>query len=234
MDINSLHEHNREAYRKVMQHFNEGHQKACVVHATGTGKSYVIAAVADHFKNILVVAPNNYVIAQVQSTIDRNDVDYTTYQQLRRDMLKQRTYSRSYDLIVFDEFHRTGAKQWAKGVQYIMELNDNARIFGTSATPIRYLDNGRNIAEELFDGQVMSTITIQDAWVRGILISPVYIISLEDFNEVHKDMLAKINSEYIPDDKRPPLLRQLYTAQQAWEKSGGVPGVIRENISQWA
>lgn len=30
--------HNREAYEKVMAHF-ENHQRAAIVHATGTGKS---------------------------------------------------------------------------------------------------------------------------------------------------------------------------------------------------
>ena len=37
--------HNREAYEKVMAHF-ENHQRAAIVHATGTGKSYCIAAIA--------------------------------------------------------------------------------------------------------------------------------------------------------------------------------------------
>lgn len=231
MNPDTLYPHNREAYEAVMNHFNSGNQKACIVHATGTGKSYVIGAVADHFKKVLVVAPNNYVIAQVQSAVDREDVDYTTYTQLMMDADKGYVDSHSYDLIVFDEFHRTGAKRWAEGVQHIMRQNPNSKIFGTSATPIRYLDNGRDIAEELFDGEVMSTITVQNAWVKDILVPPVYVIALENFNKIKEDCLQKINSEYIPDKERPAMLQWLETAQQAWDKSGGVPGVIRKYVN---
>ncbi len=230
MDINKLYPHQLEAYQAVMNHFDGGNQKACVVLATGTGKSYIIAAVALHFRRVLIVAPNNYVISQVQSKVDRNDVDYITYQQLMIDTDRQKVYPYRYELIVFDEFHRTGAKRWGEGVQYIMKLNPEARIFGTSATPIRYLDNGRDIAEEIFEGQVLSTLTVQDAWVRGILVPPVYVVSIEDFGKVKTDCVEKINSEYIPDEERQNMLLQLEAAQQAWNKSGGVPGVIRDNI----
>ena len=231
MNPDTLYPHNREAYEAVMNHFDSGNQKACIVHATGTGKSYVIGAVADHFSKVLVVAPNNYVIAQVQATVEREDVDYITYTQLMMDADKGHDDNNSYDLIVFDEFHRTGAKRWAEGVQHIMQRNPGAKVFGTSATPIRYLDNGRDIAEELFDGQVMSTLTVQDAWVQGILVPPVYIIALENFNKIKEDCLLKINSEYIPAEERPGMLQQLETAQLAWDQSGGVPGIIQDNIS---
>ena len=230
MDINSLHEHNREAYQKVMHHFNEGHQKACVVHATGTGKSYIIGAVATHFNKILVVAPNNYVISQVQSTVSRDDVYYITYMQLMSDADNKSTSADGYDLIVFDEFHRTGAERWSEGVRHVLHQNPEARIFGTSATPVRYLDNGRDMAEELFDGQVVSTLTVQDAWVRGILLPPVYTMAIEDFNTISKDCLDKINSGYILEDERPELFRQLEAAQKSWDLAGGVPGVIRDSI----
>lgn len=231
MNINTLYPHNREAYEAVMNHFDSGNQKACIVHATGTGKSYVIAAVADHFKKVMVVAPNNYIIAQVQGTVDRNDVDFTTYTQLLFDAEAGKINKEQYDLIVFDEFHRTGAKRWAEGVQHVMQLNPDAKIFGTSATPIRYLDNGRDIAEELFEGQVMSTLSVQDAWIQKILIPPVYVIGLDSFSKIKEDCLQKINSGFIPAEGRQGMLQQLEIAQQAWDQSGGVPGIIRDNIS---
>lgn len=230
MDPQKLYPHNREAYEAVMEHYVCGHKKACVVHATGTGKSYIIAAVADHFGRTLVVAPNNYVIEQVKSTIADDGVDYITYQQLLKDTDSRKSFRDRYDLVVFDEFHRTGAKRWSEGVQYLMKQNPEACIFGTSATPIRFLDNGRDIAEELFGGQVLSTLTVQDAWVRGILEPPVYILSVEDFNTVRTECIDRINSEYIPKSEKPELLRNLQTAQQLWELSGGVPGIIRNNI----
>lgn len=224
-------EHNRTAYEAVMKHYVSGHRKACVVHATGTGKSYIIAAVTAHFGRTLVVTPNNYVIAQVKSVVKDADVDYTTYHQLMMDAENKNRAFTEYDLFVFDEFHRTGAERWAEGVQYILKLNPEACVFGTTATPVRYLDNGRNMADELFEGQVMSTLTVQDAWVRGILVPPVYVMAIEDFSKVYKENLQKINSAYIPDEERPELIRQLESAQQAWDMAGGVPGIIRDNLS---
>ena len=36
-----LFEHNRKAYEAVKKEFSEGVQRTCVVHPTGTGKSYI-------------------------------------------------------------------------------------------------------------------------------------------------------------------------------------------------
>ncbi|MBO5741017.1 MAG: DEAD/DEAH box helicase family protein, partial [Bacteroidaceae bacterium] len=111
MDINSLHEHNREAYQKVMQHFNEGHQKACVVHATGTGKSMIITAVSDHFERVLILTTNMFTIEQVDETFKKYSPERTVeptfmiYQALLQQMRDDVDYSQAFDLIIFDEFH---------------------------------------------------------------------------------------------------------------------------------
>ena len=69
--------HNRKAYEKVMDHF-ENHQRAAIVHATGTGKSYCIAAIASHFSKVLVMAPNNFVLNETQKVCN-DAVEFRTY-----------------------------------------------------------------------------------------------------------------------------------------------------------
>ena len=92
MDINSLHEHNREAYQKVMQHFDAGHQKACIEHPTASGKSFIITAVSDHFSRVLIVAPGTFVLGQVKSTIEAESPErelvpeYMTYAAIMKGM----------------------------------------------------------------------------------------------------------------------------------------------------
>ncbi|MEI3148229.1 MAG: DEAD/DEAH box helicase family protein [Merdibacter sp.] len=54
------------------------------------------------------------------------------------------------DLIILDEFHRAGAAEWSKGVNRLIELYPEAMLLGLSATHIRYLDNQRDMADELF------------------------------------------------------------------------------------
>ena len=120
MDINTLHEHNREAYQKVMQHFNEGHQKACIEHPTASGKSYVITAVSDNFRRVLIVATGTFMLEQVKSTIESESPereiapDYMTYAAIMKGKQVGTDYSNLYDLIVLDEYHHLGAEAWAR------------------------------------------------------------------------------------------------------------------------
>lgn len=47
------------------------------------------------------------------------------------------------DYIILDEFHRCGATEWSKGVERILAVKPDAKVSGTSAAPIRYLDSFR-------------------------------------------------------------------------------------------
>jgi len=73
------------------------------------------------------------------------------------------------DYIILDEFHRVGAKAWGTDVRNLLEAYSDTPILGLSATNIRYLDNQRNMADELFDGNVVSEMALGEAIVRGIL-----------------------------------------------------------------
>ena len=55
-----------------------------------------------------------------------------------------------------------------------------------SATAIRYLDNQRNMADELFDGNIVSEITLGEAILRGILNTPKHVISVFAYQEDYK------------------------------------------------
>lgn len=82
------------------------------------------------------------------------------------------------DFIVLDEFHRTGAEQWQIGVQNLLNFYADVPLLGLSATNIRYLDNQRDMADKLFDGNVASEMTLGEAIVRGILNPPKYVLSV--------------------------------------------------------
>ncbi|MCD8338215.1 MAG: Helicase associated domain protein [Lachnospiraceae bacterium] len=80
--------------------------------------------------------------------------------------------------IILDEFHRCGAQMWGQGVQKLLSIFPDTPILGLSATNIRYLDNQRDMAEELFDGNIASEMTLGEAIVRGILNPPKYVLSV--------------------------------------------------------
>ena len=87
------------------------------------------------------------------------------------------------DYIVLDEFHRCGAEMWGKGVQAVLGTYSTVPVLGLSATNIRYLDNQRDMADELFDGNVASEMTLGEAIVRGILNPPKYVLSVFQYQK---------------------------------------------------
>ena len=48
-------------------------------------------------------------------------------------------------LVILDEMHRAGALSWGKAVKYVLHENNTAKVVGLSATPIRFLDNNRDM-----------------------------------------------------------------------------------------
>ncbi len=234
MDINSLHEHNREAYQKVMQHFNEGHQKACVVHATGTGKSMIITAVSDHFERVLILTTNMFTIEQVDETFKKYSPERTAeptfmiYQALLQQMRDDVDYSHAFDLIVFDEFHHGGAEEWGKAVNWIIEQNPSAKVLGTSATAIRHSDGGRDMGDELFDGNVVSTLSLGEAWARKVLMAPYYIMAVEDSEEFYNDFIRKIEESNLLEDKKAHYREMAKNVKDNYEMEPNAPEIIRK------
>lgn len=237
MDINTLHEHNREAYQKVMQHFNEGHQKACVVHATGTGKSMIISAVSDHFERVLILTTNMFTIEQVGETFKKYSPERTVeptfmiYQALLQQMRDDVDYSHAFDLIVFDEFHHGGAEEWGKAVNWIIEQNPSAKVLGTSATAIRHSDGGRDMGDELFDGNVVSTLSLGEAWARKVLMAPYYIMAVEDSEEFYNDFIRKIEESNLLEDKKAHYREMAKNVKDNYEMEKNAPEIIRKWLS---
>lgn len=64
------------------------------------------------------------------------------------------------DYIILDEFHRCEAEVWGQGVQNLLACYLDAKLLSLSATHIRYLDNQRDMADELFDGNIASEVTL--------------------------------------------------------------------------
>ena len=218
--------HNREAYEKVMAHF-ENHQRAAIVHATGTGKSYCIAAIASHFSKVLVMAPNNFVLNETQKVCNEG-VEFRTYASSIYDEVP----STGYDLIVLDEFHRAGAPEWGHGVKKIIAANPIAKILGTSATHIRYLDHERDMAEELFDGNIVSYLSLGLALKKNILPTPIYVSSLYSADEtIEKAKGAIRTSKYMEDGEKKTFLHRLAGISRSWSESHGVSPIIKKYFS---
>lgn len=105
-------------------------------------------------------------------------------------------YCKNIDLVIIDEFHRVGAEQWGKAVKDLIDalVNRNKYVLGLSATPTRYndktvlnqvhlseeerikLSKARNMADEVFGGNVVQGITLEEAVFSGVLPSFKYVL----------------------------------------------------------
>lgn len=218
--------HNEKAYKMVMWHFRD-HNKAAVVHATGTGKSYIIAAVVQHFNHPLIIAPNNFVLNETRKLCP----PYCEFETYASNMYKDEFDK--YDLIVLDEFHRSGAEKWGKGVNKLIEANPQAKLLGTSATHIRYLDNARNMADEIFDGNVVSHISLAEAIEQKLLPNPTYVTTLYTFQKTASELLKRVDeSNYTTDDRKDAARREIMGLAHNWDNAHGVPAIIRKYIKQ--
>lgn len=223
--LSSLLPHNRDAAEKVMDAFRTSNRVA-VVHSTGTGKSYIIAAVAENFEKPLVIAPNNFVLSETRKICPAGTEFQTYPSQLR----KETFLPGRHDLIVLDEFHRAGAKRWGKGIERLLAANPGAKILGTSATHIRYLDGERNMGDELFDGNVVSFLPLRDAISRGIIPNPVYVYSAYSLSDDAAIRRARILESAKDELWKKEQLKRLRKITEDWDNANGVPRIIRKYL----
>lgn len=225
-----LYSHNRTAYNKVMEAFGTK-DKVCIVHSTGTGKGYIAAEVAKNFKRVLIVVPNEYIQYHLEKLVSKN-VRFTFYHSM---LSKDFVMPHNLDLIILDEFHRAGAEKWGEKVRELLINNPKAKVFGTTATEIRYLDNGRDMAEELFDGNVVSRITLKDAWTDGILPIPVYVTGLYDLEpscRAFEGMVA--NSIRLNENARVEALKRVNSIRMDFRYADGVSEIIKKHFPKKA
>ncbi len=192
-----LFRHNEEAYKAVVSMLAE-RNKAAVVHPTGTGKSFIgFKLCYDNSDKIICwLSPSRYIyqtqlenLKEASGGYEPQNVKFYTYAKLM--LLSDEEFSAiKPDYIILDEFHRCGAEYWGMGVQKLLEMYPDTPLLGLSATAIRYLDNQRDMTDELFDGNIASEMTLGDAIVRGILDPPKYILSIfsyqKDLDEYEK------------------------------------------------
>lgn len=79
-------------------------------------------------------------------------------------------------------------KEWGRSVTKLLEAHSAAKLLDLSATSIRYLDNQRDMAQELFDGCIASEMTLGEAIARGILPTPRYVVGMYSYDDEIKKL----------------------------------------------
>ena len=231
----NLFEHNRTAYDKVCAMLAE-RGKAAVVHPTGTGKSFIAFKLAEDnpSSRVLWLSPSEYIFrTQLENlkracNVELSNISFLTYAKL---MLADSEAIKEYspDYIILDEFHRCGAEMWGKGVERLLSVFPHTPVLGLSATNIRYLDNHRDMADELFDGNIASEMTLGEAVVRGILTPPEYVLSIYSCSkdiEKYQTRIRKAKTKAMRDEAQ----KKLDALRRSLENAEGLDVMFQKHI----
>ena len=203
-----LFEHNEKAYRAAVR-MMEQYGKAAIVHPTGTGKSYIaFKLIEDNPEKVVIwLSPSKYIFKTQLESLKRNDPDFPlanvhfyTYAKLMCCTQAQldEIAAQKPAYIIFDEFHRAGAECWGESTVALLKLCPDAKFLGLTATNIRYLDNNRDMAEELFDSRVASNMTLGEAVVMGILPAPKYVTTVYQYQKALAKYQARVDNLRTP------------------------------------
>ena len=203
--------------------YEAGEDKALLISATGTGKTYASAFATREleFKKVLFLVHRNQIAKQalksyrkafdgkvsmgmVTGKYQDYDADFVfaTVQTLSKEDSLSRYKKEHWDLIIIDEAHHSSADSYKK----IMDYFTPKLWLGMTATPDKRDDNleGRNIYE-IFNHQIAYEIRLQNAMEEDLLCPFHYfgITDLEVIADAGKSSEEKVeNFRYLTSDER--------------------------------
>ena len=232
-----LYFHNQKAYDLAVNMLKDT-KKAAIVHPTGTGNSFIAFKLCeDHPDKIICwLSPSEYIFStqlenlyQATNGYKPNNIVFFTYAKLMG-MSKEEVQAIHPDYIVLDEYHRAGATYWQKGVEQLLFTYLDVPVLGLSATNIRYLDNQRDMAQELFDGKIASQMSLGEAIVRGILNPPKYVLSMYYYQntlEKYERRVKKTKSKVARDNAE----KCLEELRRTLEKAEGLDVIFKKHMT---
>lgn len=191
--------HNQRALDNAKKMFKSKNRVA-IIHPTGTGKGRIARKLMEENqdKKIIYFSPSLAINEQLEIDlakygISKRNIRIMTYQKLMK-MTPAEIKRLKSEYIILDEFHHCGAKEWGKVVNELLKNNEDAKVLGLSATPIRYTNSGiRDMAEEIFDNNIASEMSLEAAIAEGILNEPTYVTGLYEYEEMVKDLEKRIS-----------------------------------------
>ena len=231
-----LFEHNRIAYEAAVAMLAST-GKAAIIHPTGTGKSFIGFKLCEDSpeKTVLWLSPSEYIFKTQLEALKKasgyvpENIKFFTYAKLMN-LSEDEISDLHPDYTVLDEFHRAGAEMWGQGVQKLLNAYPDVPVLGLSATNVRYLDNQRDMADELFDGCIASEMTLGEAIVRGILNPPKYVLSIYSYQkdlERYERRVKTAKNKAVRDAAE----RYLEALRRALDKADGLDKIFSKHMT---
>lgn len=212
--------------RKILQH-NE--QRALLISATGTGKTYASAFAMRElgFKRVLFLVHRATLATQAKNSYQRvfgnavsmglvgagyhqygKDYVFATVETLNKDAHLQKYKPDEFDCIILDEAHHSSANTYQKVMQYFRPR----LLLGMTATPDKRTDNDANDnIYEIFHHQIAYEIRLQQAMEEDLLC-PFHYFGITDLSVVQdtkaKNILEEEFDKLICDERVKHIIEQ--------------------------
>ena len=213
---NSMQERFIANLRKILE---QGEERALLISATGTGKTYASAFAMRElgFKRVLFLVHRGQLARQTKKSYEKvfaksvtmglvgagyqeYDADYVfaTVQTLNRDEHLLRYEKDGFDCIVLDEAHHVPADTYQK----IMKHFTPKLWLGMTATPDKRDDHidGRNVYE-LFHHQIAYEIRLQQA-MKEKLLCPFHYFGITDVTMIGDEEKKKLDFGMLTSEER--------------------------------
>jgi type I restriction enzyme R subunit len=209
-----------EAIRRVSEAFQQGKRKALIVMATGTGKTRTVMSLIDVFmranqaRKILFVADRDALVEQAKTDgfehflpgepctrihtyqIEKTQRLYASTLQTLSNCFEQFS-SAFFDLIIFDEVHRSIFNKFNEVLQYF-----DGRMIGLTATPANYIDRDTFRAFDCTDGKPTYLYTYEQA------ITDKYLVDYSLYSARTKFQRQGIRGVDLSEEERNSLIEQ--------------------------
>lgn len=232
--MEQLHEHNQKTYENICRMYGEGIQRVAIVQPTGSGKSLLMAKLIEDNTNsrFFVLSTSHKINDQFKSKLDEETlkrIDFNIYCNMPN-MKQEMIESLQPDYIFLDEMHRALAKEWSKGINVLLNMYPDAKVLGLSATPIRYLDKCRNVAEELFNGNLACDMSLSQAILDGILPMARYVCGVYSYEKDTESLNKKIEKSCNSEEEKKELLKELKILKENLDKGHGVSDIFKKYV----
>lgn len=208
----------QEALASLNDLRKQNKDKALLISATGTGKTYLSAFDVRQFqpKKMLFLVHREQILKQAKNSFKKvigdgvtygilsgNQKDYeadylfSTIQMMSREEVYNHFSPEYFDYIIIDESHRVGSKTYRKVIDYFRPKF----LLGMTATPER--TDGFNIYE-LFDYNVAYEIRLNQA-LEMDLLCPFHYYGISDVEFSNGEMLSEdetLSSKYFISEQR--------------------------------
>ena len=245
LNVINLYPHNMESYEKIKKHHEE-HNITSIIHATGTGKTYlgVKQAYDNKDKKTLYIVPTQTIKEHIIEIIEENphldfERDFSNLKLITYQSLINLSYEElahlDVDLLILDEFHHLGGPVWGKIIKVLIKTHPNLKVFGMTAYAVR--DRGTSYerdmtnpeTEEIFSNTVCSRYDLCDAIIDGVLPKFIYR-SAYVILEKELETINKLKNKNVRYKNNEELTRVLKDIKKRIHESNGAKAIFQKYI----